>query len=423
MYIGTHYNGYYNSLFGDRGSIYSSFSKTKTNNYFNTINNSSYNSTSLKYVQDLKSGSGNLSSALSALTSGSAYKQKTAVSSDSGAMTVKAANSIFMGNKTTAVKINQVATGQVNTGKALATNGKSAATGYQQFSIESNGRTYQFSINVGAGDSNKEMQQKMAAAINMRSVGINASVVTDSATGASTLQLEAQNTGDNEKSKFTIKDVHGSAVEQTGADQVSQEAQNAVYSVNGGAERTSQSNTVDLGNGITATLLKASDKEITVTQATNTGYAIDKVQDLVSSYNQLYGAALNNTSDSKANNLFNQLVNASRTYTSSLSKIGIGFDSNGYMQVNEDKMTKAVEDGSLEKFFSGSANYGYTSQLSKIARNVSNNTSFYVSQSTLSSDLLNSNYNFYNNSFFNTYQNYFNTNNTLNSGLLFDLLL
>lgn len=424
MYIGTHYNSYYNSLFGDRGSVYGSFNKTKSNNYFNSITNSAFDSASLKYVQDLKSGSSDLQSALRTLSSGSAYNKNTAVSSDTGAMTVKSSNSTTAAeNTSTSVKINQVATGQVNTGKALSASGKSAASGYQQFSIETNGRTYQFSITVGTGDSNKEVQQKMATAINMRSIGINASVVTDSTTGTSTLTLSAQNTGDNAKSKFNIQDVFGNAVEQTGANQVKQEAQNAVYSVNGGEQKTSESNTVNLGNGITATLLKASEKEITVTQAPDAQYAIDKVKDMVSAYNKLYGAAFNNTSDNKANNLFSQITGASRAYTSSLSKIGIGFDSNGYMQVDEEKMTKAAEDGSLKKFFSSSANYGYTNQLSKIASNVNNNTARYVSQSSTGLDFLNNSYSSYSNNFLSTYQSYLGTNNTFNSGMLLDLLL
>lgn len=423
MYIGTHYNGYYNNLFGDRGSIYSSFSKTKATNAYLNGSNNFHNSASLQYVQDLKAGSSQLNSAAHALSSNTSYSQKTAVSSNNSLMTVKSTGSYSPSSKPLSVRINQIATGQTNTGAAMAANAKSSLSGYQQFSIETNGRSYQFSINVGAGDSNKDMQQKMAAAINMRNIGINASVVTDSKTGLSTLSIAAQNTGENNKSTFKIQDVHGSAVQQTGTDQVSQKAQNAVYTVNGGEKRESQSNTVNLGNGITATLLAASDEEITVTKDTDTSYVADMVQDFIDGYNKLYGAALNNTSDSKSNSLFSQLVDTSRTYSSSLSKIGISFDSNGYMQADSEKVAQAAQDGSLQNFFAGTANYGYTNKMSKIANSVSNNTGRYVSQTNLSNDLQSSLFNFYDNNFFNSYQNYMNTNNRFNSGLLFDLLL
>ena len=342
----------------------------------------------VQYVNKIKSASKNLSGSLKEL-SGAAFAKKGVVSSDTDAMTVSYSGNKPGSIKPTTVKIDQTAAGQVNEGKSLRADANFGSSGTQKFSINVGGKSTEISVNVQQGDSNSVVQQKMADAINNAGVGVKASVETDSKNNTSMLKLEAESTGDNNKSKFTVTDITGNLTEKTGADEVSQNARDARYSVNGGAVRTSQSNTVDLGGGLSATLKKASEKEVAISTSTDMDYVKNAVKDLVKNYNDLYSEAAQRTNDPKAQNLAGKMVNISKTYSGSLSNIGIGFDNDGRMTLDTAKLDAAADSGRLERFFTENSgrNYGFTNQLSRLSDSVSRNTSGYLSRSTFGDSL------------------------------------
>ena len=118
-------------------------------------------------------------------------------------------------------------------------------------------------------------------------------------------------------------------------------------------------------------------------------YAKSAVEGFVKNYNDLYTESVQKTSDAKAQNLASKMIGISKTYMGSLARIGIGFDRDGKMTIDSDKLDAAAENGSLEKFFTenNGKNYGFTNQLSRLADNVSRNTSNYVSRTQFGSNL------------------------------------
>ena len=336
----------------------------------------------LNYVNNIKSASKDISGTLKEL-SGSAFSKKAAVSSDTDVMTVNTSPTKPSSIKETTVKIDQTAAGQANEGASLNAKESFGSSGTSKFSIDVGGKTTELSINVSASDTNSDVQNKMATAINNAGIDVKATVETDSKNGTSTLKLESTNTGNNEKSKFTVSDVTGNLASRTGVDEVSREARDAVYSVNGGETRTSRSNTVDLGDGLSVTFNKASDKEVKVSSGKDIEYAKSAVNDLVKSFNDLHIEATQRSSDAKAQNLASKMDNISRMYSGSLSGIGIGFNTDGTMNIDKDKLNAAAESGKLEQFFTENSgrNYGFTNQLSRLSDNVSQHTSNFVSKS------------------------------------------
>ena len=343
----------------------------------------------LQYINNIKTASKDISSALKEL-SGTAFSNRTMTSSNPDAVTVS-----YSGNRPNnvnpmTVKVDQTAAGQMNEGARM---GASAAfdgsSGTNKFSIDMGGKTTEFSVNVTAGDTNKGVQQKMADAINKAGIGVKAIVEIDSKTNSSMLKLESAETGSGPKNSFTVKDITGDLTALTGANDVAREGRNAIYSVNGGPARTSQSNTVDLGNGISARLNKASEEAVKISRGKDMNYATSVVGGLVKSYNELYVEAVQRTDDLKSQNLASRMVNISKTYSGSLSGIGIGFDNDGRMTLDTQKMKQAAENGKLEQFFKGnsSKNYGLTSQLGRLADSVSRNTSNFVSSSLFGSSM------------------------------------
>ena len=344
-------------------------------------------SSAIGYITNLESASKDLSTTLKGL-SGSAFSDRTMTSSNSDVMSVS-----YTGNKANTlspmtVKIDQLAAGQQNEGtKMNSAAAYEGSTGTNQFSIETGGKTTQLSINVSAGDSNQKVQQKMADAINNAGIGVKATVETDTKNNTSALKTESVKTGSDTKNGFAIKDDKGGLVAQTGANTVTQKGQDAIYSVNGGASRTSQTNTVDMGNGISATFKKASEDAVTISKGQNLDSAKSAVESMVKSFNDLFSTAAERTGDPKSQRLASSMTNISSVYASSLSNIGIGFDNSGKMTINTQKMDQASENGALEKFFSSGSRNGFASQLGRLADNVSRNPGSFVSNSLFGNNM------------------------------------
>ena len=146
--------------------------------------------------------------------------------------------------------------------------------------------------------------------------------------------------------------------------------------------------------GLSKSLTELSGAAFKVEQDGDTEKAAEKaktaVEGFVKSYNDLYSESAQKQDDPKAQNLASKMVNLSKTYSGSLSSIGVGFDKDGKMTVDSEKLNAAAENGKLETFFTqnNGKNYGFTNQLAKLADNVTRNTSNYVSSSVMGSSLM-----------------------------------
>jgi len=338
----------------------------------------------MQYISEIKSAATALSGALKEL-SGPAFSQNTMVSSDTDVMTVKYSGNNLSSMNDIKVQVDQIAMGQLNEGARLSSSALYGGDrGTNRFTIETGGKTTQLSINVAAGDSNRDVQQKMATAINNAGIGLKATVETDSKTNMSTLRVESTNVGTADRNAFTIRDTTGNAAAMTGANDVSRERQDAIFRVNGGEAQVSQSNTVTLATGLTATLRAASEQEVSVVRGKDVNTAISAVESMARSFNNMFSAAAGNIADPKAQGLASRTINISAAYSRALSEIGISFDGSGRMLVNSQQLSRAAENGKLEQFFmeNRGKNFGFTASMGRLADNVSTNTSNFVSSSS-----------------------------------------
>jgi flagellar capping protein FliD len=409
-------------------ALFNTFSQGKAalhanrlSNSFFPINNAqgkgAFGSNALQYINEIKTAAGGLSNAVNDL-SRSAFSQRTMVSSNTDVMTVNYTGNINSSNmRDMTVRVDQTAAGQLNEGARLGTTAAyEGSSSTNRFNVNVGGKTTQLSINVAAGESNRSVQEKMANAINSAGLGLRATVEVDSVTSTSMLRVESTTTGSDPKNSFTISDVNSDLVARTGIGEVSREGRDAIFSVDGGPARTSQSNTVNLGNGLSATFKAASTQEVRITRGQDMDYAKNAVRDMVQSYNSLFSAAAQNTGDPKAQGLASRMLNITSAYSGSLTSIGIGIDSSGRMTIDSKRLDQASENGSLQRFFTENAgrNFGFSAQLGRLADNVSRNTSNFVSSSMFGSSL---GENF-------TYSGFGNLNqfNAINSGSIFDFM-
>jgi flagellar capping protein FliD len=260
------------------------------------------------------------------------FNARTAVSSDTEALTVSANNpSMFINPKQ--VTVEQVAASQQNTSAALSSGERALPAGRHQITIQSSGQNLNLQVDIRANESNESVLNRMANDINAQALNVSARVETKD--GSSQLIIEGRHTG--EKNTFTITDRTGDLASRLGIDQVAREAQNAMYTVDG-ISRTSAGNNVSLGDGITATLRQATSEPVTVSvQRGQDNQAITRsVGNVVSELNALLD------SSSRASTDFTRMV---RSFSSSLSNLGITMGSNGRLSLDTNVLQTALNEG------------------------------------------------------------------------------
>ena len=317
--------------------------------------------------------------------------RETVVASDPQALSIRMANPSARIDSTN-VRIQQVASGQVNAGSSLEANRRVAVSDARthRFEIEQNGQTRELSFRVGINYTQEDMQNAMARAINNANIGVTASVSTNNNGNNSILTVQSRETGffTDGRNEFTIRDVSGSrAVAMTGVAAQTQGPQDAEFSINGGALQTSRSNEVDLGSGVTAILRQATgSREISVGMGRERNISADNINEMVRQFNTLLSNTADNRGDRGVNRLHNQLAGLSTSFAASLAQVGINVERSGLMSINSTRLNAAIEDGSLDRFLNEGrqgANFGFANRLSRIADDVTNNPHRYMSRESL----------------------------------------
>lgn len=292
---------------------------------------------SLSYVSDYSSAMTNLMSSANSLrgnNGGSAVNQLEASSSDTSVLSAQK-NYKLRNAGSYDINVTQLAAAQTNVSNAV----KSAGTASSDINMEINSGKGSVSIAVSSTDSNgiqksnSQMLSETAKAINEAGIGVKASIVTKD--GSSSLQLTADKTG--EKGKFEVK---GDYAEKNGLSNVSQQAQNANYSVtkNGvTSSYSSESNNVSLELGKIDINLKNTGSS-TVTVGTDTNKMVSAMEDLVASYNQAVKLITKNSDRGSGNN--RQLSKLSRVLGSSQEQelLGLKKAKDGTITLDKSKL-------------------------------------------------------------------------------------
>ncbi len=396
---------------GQKSAINSTTLQREANKFLNSYQNQA--SSPLSFLTSLKEQSSEFSSSVSSLTafgSNGVFSKRGAQSADTDALTVTSKNNSFGFNnfRPMDVEINQVATAQRNEGSSMLASGRNAERGNYGFSIDIGGKSHDFSIKVNAGDTNRTIQQRMADAVNRRGIGINAAVEQGSDSRSSRLVFEAEDTGTDEA--FAVRDTNApngreGLASLMNVDDATQEAQNAEYSVNG-EERTSQSNSVELGSGVRATLREATSESVRVAYGQDAEAIRGGVEDFVNNFNSMLSSASSNNMP----RLSSALNGISNTYRGTLSNLGIESDASGRLSINSDRLDASIRNGRLEDAFRSGGSYGIGGRLQNTANSIERNPMAFSNAGSLMTT--------YNQN------NAFNFNNAaMYSGQLFNFLL
>lgn len=336
--------------------------------------------TQISAFSQLKSQISNLQDQLDKLTKPATWLGNTLTSSNSTQVTGTATSSAVQA--TYDVEVSQMAAGQT-IGSGLVASGTTLGPGKLTISMGTygangltpntkDGKNVSFSVEITAED---DSLAKIAAKINAAKGDVSATVLKDH-TGER-LVLQSKTTGVN--SAFSVE-AEGAGLQQfayngtDGTMKRSIEAQDTLAKING-IDMASHTNVFEeVAAGVTLTVAQKSAKDaapVRITIANDTATAKTALKNLVESYNALSNALKTMTAydkDSKTAGTLQgdstaiNLQSAMRRLLSgpggeggefaSLSQMGIAFQTDGTLKIDDTKLDKALKDPeSMSKFF------------------------------------------------------------------------
>jgi flagellar hook-associated protein 2 len=320
-------------------------------NLQNKINQQIFSEKSETALKELYNGVSDLAGKAKNLTLtdfSSVFNDRTAIASDTNVLTATAIDAFSPESGATEATYNisvaQIAQTQENTGLELnAADSSVADLGTNTFNINISGQDQELSIDVVEGDTNEDVLQKMAQAINNANIGVSAEATVGAQEGTKTIAVISDNTG--AASAFTISDVSGNAVVATGADSVSIAAQNATFEVDG-INYTSDSNTIYLDEGLVMVNLQGAG-ESTLTVTPDEEKVKNAVTGLVSEVNSFIDL-LQKNSDYINDEVLSSVNSYINDHQGELESFGITRAEDGTLEVDTDKLTTAMNQNMAE---------------------------------------------------------------------------
>lgn len=310
-----------------------------------------------KFAIDIKENSREILNVVDSLsdTYGSfadSFQKKVAESSDESTVGVKYVGDGNEDNSANqfSIQVNSLASPQINTGNYLDDNALSFMPDNYSFDLNVGNSSYELQFGVNAGETNKDVLEKLKRLVNNSGLGIDASVI-DNGSGKSALQLTSVQTGlgEEEDSLFSIAPSATSesmrAMDLLGIDHVSQQAASSDFTLNG-TSHSSLSNTFTINNAFELTLKQtnADGEPTTIGFKANSDAVADNVQTLVDAYNQMIDTAstYSKNGSSESNKLLSDMSSVTQSHQASLEYIGLMVDDFGRLSIDRDIFSDAL---------------------------------------------------------------------------------
>lgn len=284
--------------------------------------------------------------------------------------------------------VEKLASSQINTGAFLPEGEVELNPGTYSFDVSINNMSYEFQFNINEGETNIQLQEKLARLINNSNVGLNAEVLKSE--DGSSLKLETSLTGieDDKQLLFTISDENTSKVSGAVAymqlDNVTQLPDNALFYLND-EPHNSYSNHFTVAKAFEVTLNKEQEigeDPVSIGLKTDTDSMTENIFKFASGYNDFIRKASEFLEDQpKTGYLLGEMNRISDAYTPELNRLGITFDDNGMLNVDSDILSGKVADSDALDAFSGMRKFA-NSVLNK-ANQVSINPMNYVQKTVV----------------------------------------
>lgn len=240
------------------------------------------------------------------------------------------------------LQVQELATTQINTGNFLSSKASNVNGQTYSFTVGIDKASYEFEFYVSPGETNLDIQNRLAKLINKSNVGIQARVVTNEKY-KSALQLESIATGTPKKGslQFSIssnqEELSRGLITTLGLDQVTRYPKDAHFTVDGEAV-TTHGNTFTIDQRYRVTLAEETiDADIiTIGFQKDIDAIKNDISDYVSSYNNMVRFASENTK------LFFDINSVTKGYKNEMESMGLNLQEDGTIEINDSLLTQAI---------------------------------------------------------------------------------
>lgn len=259
------------------------------------------------------------------------------------------------------IGVEQLAQSQINTGNYLRKDAMAMPSGTYSFDVTVNNTGYEFQFNINPGDTNYDLQNKLARLINNSNIGLTAGIKEyDSEHAALSLESTATGIDLGHATLFDITDDNTSRnkgiVDYLGIDEVSRHPQNAIFTLNG-EKRISYTNhfTVQGKYDITLKGLPASNEEtVTIGLKPDMESLAENINHFIGGYNDFIRAASEyQNSQPKSSQLIREMSRISGLYNNELNPLGISLGEDGTIQVDNTILKVGLEENGAKESLNG----------------------------------------------------------------------
>lgn len=283
------------------------------------------------------------------------------------------------------IQVDHLASPQVNMGKFLpGTSTTSLDEDTYSFDLNVNEYSYEFQFHIEKEDTNENVLNRLNRLINNAGIGISSEILEDGE-GNIALKIESNSTGirDDKEYLFRISDNHTSKrsgiVDYLGIDEVTREASNAQFRINGTAH-TASSNQFLVENQYTVTLHNigsTEDETATIGIKNDVESLTENVETLVNGYNDfLQSAIAYSEKHKKSNYLIKDMKLITANYLNEFANYGLTQQQDGTLSMDRTTFSDAAVNGDTQELLTTIRDFT-TSALNK-ANNVSLNPMNYV---------------------------------------------
>ena len=362
--LNTVYNNYLSTYTPKTLTRYDTHKKSELRNIYNSIvklNKESpwYLPTTSRetqqYAVDLKENARELHNTiaqLGGLEEEGLFSKKSAFSSNSDVATATYIGSQESANANPSfqIEVQTLASSQENMGLFLNDAPVELSPGSYSFDVAINDMNYEFQFAINEGETNRDVQNRLARLINNADIRLKASVVEDNS--LTSLKLTSEATGlPNGKSRiFNISDTHTSkesgTVKYFGLDYVSHEPTNANFLLNG-ENRSTSSNHFTIAKQFEVELkgISPENTPVQISLKTDMESLTDNVVNLVNGYNDfLKTAASYLETQSRSKQLVREFKGIASHYTPYFESMGMHLTEDGTFSVDRDLLRKAADE-------------------------------------------------------------------------------
>ena len=264
------------------------------------------------------------------------------------------------------IEVTSLASNQVNLGTFLPSDEKAElAPGAYSFDITINDLSYEFQYSIHDGETNREVQERLARLITNADVGVNADILEDG-NGNSSLRLTSVASGlkENKDYIFLVSDdkttKRAGSVDYLGLGFMSRLPSNAEFLLNG-ESRSASSNHFTIDKMFELTLNGISPEEgqsAEIGLKTDLDSLTENVGNLIGGYNSFIKAASEYLDlHPRSGKLLNEMERMSQFYQPDLEKLGFVFNESGELSLNDEAFKNSILDESGHAQLSGIRNF------------------------------------------------------------------